>query len=119
MKKTIKTVSLIIVAAAVAFCWAGQAFGAQSTKPVQRVPAGVNMQKLDVGNVAGKPDLKVIALSLNPPTPSVGGGTITVQVTVKNQGNAATSAVVTPKISSATRLLACSASERVAALARV
>jgi hypothetical protein len=50
------------------------------------------MKKIDVGNVTGKPDLKVIALNVNPKTPSVGGGTITIKVTVKNQGTAATSA---------------------------
>jgi len=75
-----------------ALLFAGQAVGAQSTKTMQRVPAGSTMQKLSVGNVAGKPDLKVIALNVNPKTPSVGGGTITIKITVKNQGTAATSA---------------------------
>jgi hypothetical protein len=92
MKRTIKSVSLVIGAVAIAFILAGQAFGAQSTKSMQRVPAGRNMNKPNVGNVAGKPDLKVIALNVNPKTPSVGGGTITIKITVKNQGTAATSA---------------------------
>ena len=92
MKMTIKSAFLIIGAAAMAFLFAGQAVSAESTKPMKRVPAGSNMKKIDVGNVTGKPDLKVIALNVNPKTPSVGGGTITIQVTVKNQGNAATSA---------------------------
>lgn len=92
MKRTIKSVSLMIGVAAIAFIFAGQVLGAQSTKSMQRVPAGSNMNKLNVGNVAGKPDLKVIALDVSPKTPAVGGGTITIKVTVKNQGTAATSA---------------------------
>ena len=74
-----------------AFLFAGQALSAESTKPMKRVPAGSNMKKINVA-IYGKPDLKVIALNVNPKTPSVGGGTITIEVTVKNQGNAATSA---------------------------
>ena len=59
MKRTIKSVSLMIGVAAIAFIFAGQVFGAQSTKSMQRVPAGSNMNKPNVGNVAGKPDLRV------------------------------------------------------------
>lgn len=92
MKTTIKSAFLLIGAAAMAFLFAGQALSAESTKPMKRVPAGSNMKKIDVGDVTGKPDLKVIALNVNPKTPSVGGGTITIEVTVKNQGSAATSA---------------------------
>jgi len=92
MKRTIKSVSLIIGAAAIAFIFAGQAFGAESTKTMQRVPAGSSMKKLKVGNLSGQPDLKVIMLDVNPKTPSVGSGPITIKLTVKNQGTAATSA---------------------------
>jgi hypothetical protein len=92
MKRTFKPVFQIFQVAviALAFIFSGTAFGAQKSKKPGRVPASVNMSKPAVGG--GNPDLKVIALTVNPKTPHIGGGTITIKVTVKNRGTAATSA---------------------------
>lgn len=92
MKRTLKPVFQIFQMAVIALTliFVGQAFGAQSSKNSGRVPASVNMKKLEVGG--GNPDLKVIALTVNPKTPHIGGGPITIKVTVKNRGTAATSA---------------------------
>lgn len=92
MKRTLEPAFRIFQVAVIAltFIVAGQAFGAQSSKKPGHAPAGVNMKKLQAGG--GNPDLKVIALTVNPKTPHVGAGPITIKVTVKNRGTAATSA---------------------------
>lgn len=92
MKRTLISAFQIfqVTVIALILIFAGQAFGAQSSKKSGHKPAGVNMQKLVIGG--GHPDLTVIALTVNPKTPYIGGGTITINVTVKNRGTAATSA---------------------------
>ena len=71
----------------------GQAFGASSTAKVKKVPLNNSMRKVSTTGLAGKPDLMVQMVTVNPKIPTVSKDMITIKVTVKNRGTAATSAV--------------------------
>jgi hypothetical protein len=72
--------------------FAGLAFGASSAANVKKVPRNSMIKKNRTVTLAGKPDLMVLMVAVNPQIPTVSKDMITIKVTVKNRGTAATSA---------------------------
>ena len=68
------------------------AFGANSTRKANKLPPSTVMKKNRAVKLAGKPDLTVIMVRVNPTTPTVSKDLITIKVTVKNRGTGPTSA---------------------------
>ncbi len=92
IKLIIKVTGTFIIAFLMIF--SGLALGAGSSATAgKRVPPGSTMKKSRSVKLAGKPDLMVLMVKVSPKTPTVSKDMITIKVTVKNRGTAATSAV--------------------------
>ncbi|MCK5100108.1 MAG: hypothetical protein KAR45_18500 [Desulfobacteraceae bacterium] len=95
MENIIKSIVKVTGAFLIAFSmiFTGYAFGASSAVKVKKVSPGSTIQKSRSVKLAGKPDLIVQMVTVNPKIPTVSKDMITIKVTVRNRGTAATSAV--------------------------
>jgi hypothetical protein len=96
MKNIIRSIGEVAGIFFIAFLmiFADQAFGAGSSATGGRkVSPSIVIKKNRSVNLAGKPDLMVLMVTVNPKIPTVSKDLITIKVTVKNRGTAPTSAI--------------------------
>ncbi len=96
MKKGIKLFINVAGTFVIAFLiiFTGHAFAASSsTAKINKVPPSSTIKKSRPVKFAGKPDLLVQMVTVNPKAPTVSKDMITIRVTVKNRGTAPTSAI--------------------------
>ena len=91
IKSIVKVTGLFLIVFSLIF--SGYAFGASSPAKVKKVPPSSTIKKSKSVKLAGKPDLMVQMVTVNPKIPTVSKDMITIKVTVRNRGTAATSAV--------------------------
>jgi hypothetical protein len=84
---------IIIAILVFTMIFAGQAFGAKSVKGKNKALSNTSVKSAIKVNFAGRPDLMVQMVTVNPPMPVVSHHPITIRITVKNRGNGPTSAV--------------------------
>ena len=90
IRKLFKATGILVITFLIIF--SGYAFGANSTIKVNKPPSSSMIKKNRTVTLAGKPDLTVIMVTVNPKIPTVSKDMITIKVTIKNRGTAATSA---------------------------
>jgi len=90
MKKLMKTMATVILV--LAMITTGQVFGAKSVRKGNKALNNTGVKSSGAVHIAGNPDLVVTMVNVTPVTPTVSKDMITIKVTVKNRGAAATSA---------------------------